>query len=76
MFKFAGHACGCLTQIRSNHHYYSDFGSIVTKRIQEDLRIPLGGSLIKVKDLPAFAEWQREFDALRSRRNGKDIEEG
>ena len=60
--------CGCITHIRNPHlnrivfAYSETLRDRLTKEIREDERIPTRGDLIKISDLPVFAEWQRRLD--------------
>lgn len=67
---------GCLTLIRRDSlreyddddiRYLTDDPYVaetpeLTRRIQDDERIPIRPDYIKVEDLPVFAEWQRILD--------------
>ena len=52
---------GCLTQVHS-HTCYAAGTPALTKAIRADERIPRNGSVIKVADLPLFADWQRRIE--------------
>ena len=72
---YAG-TCGCLQQIRKEK-VQGGTGKSGTmcmshwprlwENIARDVRIPSEADEIGVEDLPVFAEWQREIDALRAR---------
>lgn len=52
---------GCLTQIKYYAQAYKACTPELTEQIIADERIP-NSHLIKVTDLPIFAEWQRRLD--------------
>lgn len=57
-----GKLCGCLTQIRQDPTTWAAFTPGLTKKIQEDSRIPTDATQITVDKLPLFAAWQRFMD--------------
>ena len=57
-----GKVCGCLTQVKGeNAPAWTDE---LTLDILRDDRIPLGPSVIKVGDLPVFAEWMQRLSKM------------